>query len=171
MLHKPKNSIALQIIIATGLSVVIISLLIIVGIDTKSIAGDIIEARTEIDARAKQSREIIRLREEAAIAEDKQKVLEGVLPQKDELFLFPNQITKIGTEKSVGTSFGFGQEGDGQIGYNLVAQGSYTNITEFLKVLENDIQFINILSFGLVSMDNGYDVNLNGNVFFNAEEG
>ena len=73
MVHKPKNSITLQTAIAVGLSVVIISLLIIVGLDTKNIAERVIETRTEIDKQVKQSGEIARLREEAATAEDKQK--------------------------------------------------------------------------------------------------
>ena len=171
MVHKPKNGITLQIAIAAGLSVIIIFLLIIVGVDTKNIAEKMTEMRTEINAQTKQSREITRLKGEAAIAEDKQKVLEAVFPKKDELFSFSNKITEIGTEKSVGTNFSFGSESSSQIGYNLIAQGGYTNIIEFINALGSDIPFMNISSFDLVLGGGGYSVNLSGNVFFNGEEG
>lgn len=172
MVYKPKDSIILQIAIAAGLLVSIIFLLVIVGIDTKSVAERVIETRTEVNTRIKQSREIMRLREEAAIAEDKQKALGAILPKRDELFSFPNQIAKISTEKVVGTSFSFGNESDGQIAYNLAVQGSYTNIVEFVKTLERDIPFMDISSFNLNSSgDGGYSLDLRGSLFFNGEEG
>lgn len=170
MVHKPKNSVMLQIVITAGLSVAIIFLLTIVGIDTKNVAERVIETKTEINTQIKQSEEITRLREEAARAEDKQKVLENVLPKKDELFSFPKELTAIGTKEAVETNFSFGNEGGGQIGYNLVTRGSYTNITDFIRILENDIPFMNISSFNLVFGGGEYSVNLNGNVFFNGEE-
>jgi len=111
------------------------------------------------------------LRGEAAMAESKQKTLDNALPKKDELFSFPNQIAKISAEKAVGTNFSFGREDVGQIGYNLTIQGSYASIFEFIKVIENDIPFMNISLFNLTLNDNEYGVNLNGNVFFNGEEG
>ena len=170
MVKKPKNSITLQIAIAAGLSGIIIFLLIIIGLDTKKVANDIIETRTEIHTRNKQAQNIAQLREEAAKAEERQKILNNVLPQKDELFSFSDEITAIGANSNVNTNFSFGSEGEKQIGYSIVGTGNYSNIVDFLKTLEDDVAFIYISSFNLVLGDAGYDVNLSGSVFFNEQE-
>ena len=170
MVHKPKNGMMLQIIIGAGLSVAMVFLLTIVGVDTKNIAERVIETKTEINIQIKQSEEISLLREEAAKAEDKQRVLENALPKKDELFSFPKEVTAIGTKEAVETNFSFGNEGDGSIGYNLAVKGSYINVTNFIRILENDIPFMNISSFNLVFGGGEYSANLSGNVFFNDEE-
>ncbi|OGY57770.1 MAG: hypothetical protein A3C03_00435 [Candidatus Colwellbacteria bacterium RIFCSPHIGHO2_02_FULL_45_17] len=170
MFHKPKEGVTLQIAVAAGLSALIIILVVIVGVDTKNMAERVIETRTEINKRTKQSSEIARLREEAKSAEDKKAILEGTLPQKDELFAFPSEIAQIGLEKDVIPNFIFGSESGKQINYTLTVRGGYTNITEFVKALENNIPFMNISSFNLVLGENAYSINLGGNVFFNGEK-
>jgi len=170
MFSKTKNSISIQASIAIGLSLFIVLLMIIIGIDTKKVADRVIETRIAIDAQVKQSREITRLREEAESAGPKLTVLEDVLPPKDELFTFPSEITEIGSANNVTAGFTFGNEGDGTINYNISARGTYGNVTEFVEALRDQIPFMNITSFDLVQGEGEYNMNLAGSVFFDDEK-
>lgn len=158
-----------QIAVASGLSILIIILLVVVGIDTKRVADSVLDIRGEIYSQTRQSEQIAVLREEAIRAEDRQAVLEEALPKRDELFSFPNQIGSIGSQSDVGVNLTFGGEGERQIEYTLVAQGSYSNIAGFVRKLE-EILFMNISSFGINQSADTYSLNLSGNVFFNGEE-
>ena len=170
MMKKPKDGMVLRIAIAASLPVVMVLLLVVVGIDTKNIADRVIEIRTEINTRTKQSQDIIRLRGEAEKAEGEKTVLENILPQKDELFSFSDQVTAAGTDNSVNTNFSFADEREGRIGYNLVGAGSYVDIADFVKSLEDDIPFMVISSFSINLVDTEYNIDLRGNVFFNGQE-
>lgn len=170
MFHKTRNSISLQTSIAVGLSVFIVFLLVIVGIDTRNVATKVIDTRVEINTRTKQSGEIARLTEEAKQAAPKKVILGDAIPKKDELFTFPNQVAQIGSEQDVIAKFTFGSESGEQINYSLITRGSYENITEFVRTLKNDIPFMNISSFDLVLGAGEYNMNFTGKVFFNGKE-
>ena len=171
MLHKPKSDLTLQIATASGLSLLIIVLMVIVGVDTKNISQNIISTRTDMNTRMRQSEYVAVLREETLRAEPKREILEGLLPKKDELFSFPKDVTALGSQSNVGVSFDFGSEGDGQIDYSLMVQGSYGSIAEFIRKIEDNFVFINISTFTLISRGNDYSIDLKGNAFFNDEEG
>lgn len=170
MFHKTRNSISLQTSIAVGLSFFIVFLLVIVGIDTRNVATEVIDTRVEINTRVKQSGEIARLREEAERAAPKKAILENVIPKKDELFTFPNQIAQIGSSQDLIANFTFGSESEGQINYSLIARGNYEDIAEFARKLKNDIPFMSISSFDLVLGAGEYNMNFAGKVFFNGKE-
>src|SRR3989338_7317595 len=163
MMHKPKSDLTLQIATASGLSLLIIVLMVIVGVDTKNISQNIISTRTDMNTRMRQSEYVAVLREETLRAEPKREILEGLLPKKD--------VTALGSQSNVGVSFDFGSEGDGQIDYSIMVQGSYGSIAEFIRKIEDNFVFINISTFTLISRENDYSIDLKGNAFFNDEEG
>jgi len=167
MLRIPKNGLSLQIAFASGISLFIVVLIIIVGFDTRNIANEIVNIRSEISMQKKQADQLAVLKEEAAKAEARQVKLENALPTKDELFSFPARITSIGNEAGVAASISFGAESSEAIAYTIIAQGGYVNLLDFVKKIE-DILFINITSFEITQGDNGFDLNLKGSVFFNG---
>jgi len=170
MTRSPKKSTALQAAIAAGLFVAIIVLLVVVGLDSKRVASEVIKTRTGINTRTKQAQNVAQLKEEAVKAGEKQEILEGILPKKDQLFYFSDEIAAIGAQNTVEASFSFGSESGNQIEYNLTGVGDFGNIIDFVKVLEDDVSFINISTFNLGFKDGKHSISLNGNVFFNGEE-
>lgn len=171
MIRKPKDALTLQVVIGSCLALAMLVILAIVGFDTKKVADNVLETKSIISTREAQTKEITRLKEEAAIAADKKTIIESILPKKDDLFSFPGRITSIGSAQNVRASFSFGREEEKHIGYGIVAQGDYLDIVNFVRVLEEDIQFMSLSSFDITSGDGGYTINLGGNLFFNGEEG
>lgn len=168
MMKKLKNSEVLRIVIAISLPAVMIVLLTVIGIDTKNIAKQVVGTRTGISTRIRQSQNIARLEREASEADEKLVILKETLPSKDELFIFPNDIAEIGSQASVETSFSFAGEGEKEIGYNIIATGGYSQILDFLNIIEDDIPFMNVSAFSLISAESGFSINLRGSIFFNG---
>jgi len=166
MLNKPKKSFLLDILVAIGLVGVVLASIIFVGVEVRSIAEDVSKNRVESDMRLSQLGELGRLKQEAEVAAKKTEILNSVLPDKDGLFSFPAQIESIAKDIGVEARFSFGVEGEDNIGYALVGQGGYSEVVDLLKAIETEIPFITVSSLDIIETGKEYNMNINGNVFF-----
>ena len=166
MPNKPKNPFLFKLAIAVGLVGIVLTSLILIGLDTRDIAAEVIESKKEVNVKIRQMNKLAQLREEAKTADSYSPRLEGALPNKDELFSFPDEIRAMASENGVNANFAFGSEGADSIEYNLSVQGTYSELVNFIKALEDKIFFISISGMDIVSQENGYVLNIKGNLFF-----
>jgi len=94
-------------------------------------------------------------------------ILENIIPNKDDLFTFTKEMEALGDEHDLESYFSFGSEGEDSIGYEMSIEGSYEEILDFIKIIENDLPFMNILLVDVVSIDGGYRAVIEGRIFFN----
>jgi len=164
---KAKNPLKSKIVMAVVTLLVVFAVLAFVGIDTKNFTSELIKTRSGLEARNKQLSNLTELKEESKIAEPKVTILQGILPERDELFSFPNEIESLAESHGVIGNFTFGSEDADSISYSINAQGTYGAVINFLDAIEKDIQFMSISSVDLVANANGYNATINGSVFFN----
>ena len=169
MPSKVKSRYITNITIAVGAVIGIIVLLIVVGADTKKIAGDVISTRSELKTEIEQINKLAQLRDEAKLAEPKFVTLENILPKRDDLFSFPAQIEELATSHGLPSKFSFGNESEGSIQYSiLVENGTFEKIFRFVKAIEEDRPFMSISRFGMVLGEVGYNGTIDGILFFDG---
>ena len=168
MPYKPKNPFLFKLITSIGLVLLASVAIILVGLDTKSVATEVISSKEEVNKRIKQVNELAELREEAKAASAYLPILEGSLPEKDSLFSFPDKIRSLASQNGVNVNFSFGSEGPDSIGYNMLINGTYAEVVAFLRVIEDIIPYASISSIDVASEGTGsrYTIKIGGNLFF-----
>ncbi len=167
MLRDLKNQLLPQIAIAVGVVVIIGLAIIFLGIYIRNAAADTVSIKTEMSIRARQLGDILRLREEAKLAEPGLISLQNALPQKDELISLPEQIAGLAAANNASATFKFGNEATDNIEFSMVVEGGYGSIVNFIHAIENQVFFINISTVNIVNVSGGaYRADIKGRVFF-----
>jgi Tfp pilus assembly protein PilO len=137
------------------------------GRNIKTTATGIASIKQGFTTRSQQLSDLARLREEAKLADEKLPILRSVLPQKDKLFLFPQEIESLAIEKGVTTNFTFSKEVQGSADFTLAIGGELGAIIKFIKYIEETMPFISFTDFDLTQTTDGYRTVLRGTLFFN----
>lgn len=166
MLYKLESRLVLQIATAVGLIGIIFVALLLTGIDTRNIAEEVVDARREVNMQVKRLSGLAELSEEAELAEPRLEVLRNVLPKRDELFSFPDEIAAFASGYGVGLSFSFRGETERNIGYNIVILGDYEEVVSFIEALEENFPFMSIEETSIFLQGEEYNARIKGNVFF-----
>lgn len=112
------------------------------------------------------------LRGEFAKANPYFSFLENVLPPRDQLLSFENELESIARKNNVEFNFNFGEEKEssgkdpGRVSFRATVAGSYENILNFLKGIESSKYFIDSSSIDLVKKGSIFSATVNGKVFF-----
>lgn len=167
MPDKVKDSLFSNIIISAGAVLTLLAVLAFVALDAKTIAGEALNSRTELNTKISKLEKLAQLREEAKLAEPRFAILENVLPNRDDLFTFKKEIEAIGKSHGLDVDFSFGSEGEESINYGMSAIGDYDEIIDYIKTIENSIVFMNISSVDVIITEGGYRAAINGSVFSN----
>ena len=167
MADKAKDRLFSNLIISIGTVLVVLAVLVFAGLDARSVAQEALTSRTELNAKTDELNKLAQLREEAKLAEPKLELLEDILPERDDLFTFAEDIEALGTEHDINATFNFGSENKGNISYNLSAIGSYDEIINFVEIIGSEVPFMSISGIDVIILDNGYRAAISGKVFFN----
>jgi len=98
--------------------------------------------------------------------------LENILPPKDQLLSFENELESIARKNNLEFNFNYGEDKassnkePGQISFRAIINGEYDNIAQFLKDAETSRYFIDPSSVDILKKNTGYSATVNGRVFF-----
>jgi len=112
------------------------------------------------------------LRGEFAKANPYFSFLENILPPRDQLLSFSNELENIARKNNLEFSFSFGEEklssgkDPGQISFRAIVNGSYKGISDFLNSIETSRYFIDPSSVDMVKRGSSFSATINGKVFF-----
>lgn len=169
MPSKFKSRYITNITIAVGSVIGIAVLLVLIGVDIGKIAGEVVTIRSELKMEIEQINRLAQLRDEAKLAGPKFATLENILPKKDELFSFPAKMEELAKNQGLSSAFSFGAESEGSIQYSIIVQGgTFEEIFRFVKTIEEDRLFMNIISLDMILGEAGYNGTINGTLFFDG---
>jgi Tfp pilus assembly protein PilO len=98
-------------------------------------------------------------------------LLENILPQRDQLLIFSNELEGMAKQNSLDFGFTYGEEKPstefmpGSLAFKISLTGSYDGITNFLKSLETERYFIDIASVDESKKGDDFSAVINGKVF------
>ncbi len=174
------NNFRKKIILTIGFGVAIVLFLIILlfffGREIASLSKNIVESRQQIEKQNRDTALFFELRQNFETAKGYEKFLNQVLPQREEIFLFKEEVNKISVANNLEhSSFNFGSESlgpedlFGKVKFVVYAEGEYQNILSFLKDLEKSRYFINLSNFDIIRREDGrFQGYFNGYVFFRS---
>lgn len=166
-----KKRLTINIGVSLIIFVLISASLFFIGKNIAGRAEKIKQLRGEIDFRSRANQSLALLRNDAQKASDYAFALDNILLSRDRLLDFPHQIEAIAAQNNVNFSFGFGQEtpkdgaGFGVINFNASSAGSFDNLINFLKYIENSGYFVKIESFDFQRKGNDFQWLFSGKIF------
>ena len=147
-------------------------LLFLLKINIESSAKRLSEQYSTLAVRSNSLLSLATLRGEFIKANPYFSLLENILPPRDQLLSFSNELENIARKNNLEFGFSFGEEklssgkNPGQISFRAAVNGSYKGISDFLNSIETGRYFIDPSSVDLVKKGSGFSATLNGKVFF-----
>jgi len=167
-LFTKKNAILSFVLI----SVLLISLCYLFG-DIKKRRSEIINSKQEISSRINSLFSFASIKKEYQEAEKYSSILKNVLPTRDNLLDFKNEVGRLARKHKVGLGFKFGADkaiADNlrSINFELFVSGQLSKIAEFIKELENSFYMVSLTSFDFQRKisKNKMELKTSGKVFF-----
>jgi len=161
----------LRLLIHIGISLIVVIIILIsislLSSDIGNKADVIAISRNNQNEKIQQLNNLAKLQTEREKALPDLAVLRNVFPKRDDLLAFPNTLDKIAVENNVGMQFSFGNEGEGSIQFDMVLQGSYNDIANFIGTVESGIIFIDIQTIDITGSEGAYRATTKGKIFFN----
>ncbi len=167
-----------KMILTIGFGVAFVLFLIILlfffGREVASLSKNIVESRQQIEKQNKDTALFFELRKNFETAKEYEKFLNQVLPKREEIYLFKEEVNRISVANNLGRpSFNFGSESldldalFGKVKFVVYVEGEYQSILSFLKDLEKSRYFINLSNFDIIKQEGGrFKGYFNGDVFF-----
>ncbi len=168
-----KTRFILSLALTLGLLSVLSLALFLVMRDINKQSSYVNLTKSDLKTRVRQLDSLVRLREEAKLAEPELPKLEQALPKKDELFVFRRQLDDLARQNNLTLGFNFGEEKAGDlkglksINFDMTLHGDKDNILSFIKKIESGITFIKLKSFDMIRQENGFSASLKGEVLYN----
>ncbi len=166
-----KKEITKELLIDAGLIIAFTVMTLFVINDISTTQASITKARTERTENLKIKNNLEELVKEEKIADNYFSPLKNALPQKNELFVFQNEIRQIASSQGLTADLRFiGEEEGGSVGkasFNLEVYGDYNRIMTFIKDLESSRYFINFGNFEINTQSGtSYQAKISGKVFY-----
>lgn len=98
--------------------------------------------------------------------------LENILPARDQLLSFENDMRSLANKEKLNPGFSFTSEKasmdtePGALSFRMTLEGSYDGFVNFLNDVESSRYFIDVSDVDLSSKGTGYAAIINGKVFF-----
>lgn len=176
-MESSKHRLIINIAIFFGSLLIFIVLIILVNSDLNKSAQNIAEIKSQITAR---NLAIEVIAGSASIMDEVRadtKVLEKILPNKDDLIDLPAELEAIADSLNLEFAFQFGAEknastGQSTIDFSMTLAGQYENIRLFLTDLEAHRY---IIFFGVMDLREralgGYSLSAKGTIFIASSNG
>ncbi len=137
-------------------------------------AASIRAQRIQIDTHTRMITKLAEFRETSAEAEDAVANLQTIIPPREKLFSFPQNIEQLGLSVDVAANANFvGKERPatndeaGSNMFTIKGRGSFDNTLQFIKALEERRGFLVDLEFlEVVNLEGQFNSVINGLVFF-----
>jgi len=145
---KFKKKLMINIIIAGSLIIVLMVLLILAAQDIKRRVAQIDSLRQELASRANALQSLATLKQDYEKAKPYSARLQTLLPTKDEVVNFPQNLNNIARTNKVELGFSFGAEKSASSGepasiaFSLTSSSLYSDFLNFLKAVEGSRYFI-----------------------------
>ena len=147
-------------------------LVFVLKINTESLITKISDQYSILATRSSSLLSLATLRGEFAKANPYFSFLENILPPRDQLLSFENELEGIARKNNLEFNFNFDEEKEssgkdpGQVSFRATASGGYENIYNFLNGMESSRYFIDFSSIDMVKKGLGFSATINGKVFF-----
>lgn len=155
MLDSFKHRLIKMLALTLGIIALAATMIIFLNLDINKRVDAIAKSKERLFLRDQQINALSSLNAKMEKADAAMVVLNNILPEKDSLIAFPEEIKRIAKENSVNYTFSFGtetpsSEGEpGSINFGIRAEGDFDAVIAFLKELEKHPYFI---SFGDMDM-------------------
>ncbi len=172
MPRNAKSRLTINIAVALGISIVLLSALLLVSRDVQTEASNIKTAKSDLKTRVQQLNDLARLREEIKTARPNLVKLETAIPNKDELFSVRRELEQLAVRNNLTENFSFGSEGQkennlGSINFELKLKGSDFSIRSFVDDVESSYPFVKITTLDMVRQGNDFSATMKGQILFN----
>lgn len=150
-----KKKLIINLSVSLAIIVAFIFLLVLINGDLNKRREDIVEHKREINSRTMAVSLLADLKKDAEKASPLISVLENRLPTRDELILFPRELTRLANDNNIELGFAFGSESPGSdeepgvVGFTLSLSGEYDNLAKFLSDIEKSRYYIRITTADL----------------------
>lgn len=166
-----KSRLTINIAVALGILVVLLTALLLVSRDVQTVSTSIKTAKSDLKTRVQQLNDLARLREEAKQAEPNLAKLEAVIPDRDELFSVRRELEQLAGKNNLAINFAFGNENPkennlGNINFELKLQGGDFSIRSFVGEIESSYPFVRITALDMVRQDNDFSATVKGQILF-----
>jgi Tfp pilus assembly protein PilO len=158
-------------------SAILLGVVLFIGGDIEEVHSSIKSTRSAIATRSQSISTLSDFRKDAEEAEKAASVLENVLPARESLYVFTDEVSRLARARSLTVVSSFGSEvmgtatTPGKIEFTINVSGEYDRIVDFIKVFESSRYFTSMKSFDLVSQGantTGYQAIMTGDVFYKS---
>lgn len=167
-----KRRIIKQLIIAISAIALIAVIIIVLNVDINKRVKVIEDRRRNAIMQAQAIRVLSELKKDAPRARLDYALLQGALPDRDQLISFPRELEQLAKASGVDLGFSFGSEAPstdtqpGNIRFTMSLSGTLESLLSFLKVFENHRYFINLSSVDLTKREESrFALTTSGEVF------
>ncbi|MDD5098791.1 MAG: type 4a pilus biogenesis protein PilO [Candidatus Colwellbacteria bacterium] len=170
-----------KLFIRLGLAVVISGVLFgtafFVGSDIESVHDSIRSMKNVFATKAQMTSSLAELRQTREEAESAMSILRNALPDRESLFIFTNEVSRIAQTRGLTAVSSFGSEipgsesAPGRIEFTINISGEYDKIVEFIKEVETSRYFTSVKSFDFVSQGantSGYQAIITADIFYKS---
>lgn len=166
-----KKRLTIHIGVPLAVFILLLASFFFIGGDIAVRAERIKQLRGEISFRSQANQSLASLRRDAQKASDYVFILDNILLSRDQLLDFPRRTEAVALQNNVSFSFGFGGETPkdgadfGTINFSASSAGSFDNLLNFLKYIENSGYFVKIESFDLQRKESNFQGSFSGKIF------
>jgi len=158
-------------------SAVLLGIVLYIGGDMKAVHASIKAARSAMATRSQSISNLADLRKDAEEAGKAMSILQNVLPARESLFVFTDEVNRLAQARSLTVISSFGAEvpgsatAPGKIEFTINVSGEYDRIVDFMKAFEVSRYFTSVKSLDLVSQGSnttGYQTIIVGDIFYKS---
>ncbi len=152
--------------------IILVGLLFFLKTNMENSVLSISQKHNILTTRYNSLRSLASLRSEFEKAKPYFSLLENILPPRDQLLVFSNELENLAKKSGLEFGFTFGEEKSasgkepGYISFRLTLAGSYEGFASFLKSVESSRYFVNFSNVDIAKKGDGFSAILNGKVFF-----
>ncbi len=167
-----KSKLIYSLSITGGIVIFVLAIVLYLGLDIRKKADTIAGIQNQTLSYISKVNDLGKLKNQQKEAQSDLLKLNGALPKRDSLFEVSKNLDVFARARSLAFGYKFGEEvkfKDGNPGFVKVemnVSGSYDNIINFLKDVENSKYFINSSSLDLTQQNVGYAGVINSKIFF-----
>jgi len=171
IIGDPRKDLYTGIIVAVTGAFIFVAAIAVFGAMIYRRVGEINSMRSEIQLRLTEVDILARLTSGYAAARPYLDALKNILPAKDELIVLDRDLEALAKEVGVGFGFSFrgetlsSQSGAGAIQFDLLLQGDFFKLLEYLDRVNKLTYYIKFPGVQLTSGPGGYVMSLSGILF------
>ncbi|MEK7657766.1 MAG: hypothetical protein AAB366_01075 [Patescibacteria group bacterium] len=167
-----KKKLFLIIGVGLGLVLILTATFVFLSFDITKKTEQIKNLRKKIVSYYRANENLAILRSDLESVQSYLPGIDAFLLNRDQLISFPRDIKSLASQFQVDAVSNFLEAGKGEtgdirwIGVKVIAEGEMSNLTEFLKALENSRYSVGFNSLDFSKAAKGFKATLNGKIFY-----